>query len=393
MTHYKVRLDERIIPGSIKVVLERLKEEKGIVIKGGVARLCMLEMLVRQEKNINTERIEIERDVKDLDLILIHWDTLPKSREFLIEKEREIREKLGDVISNGILLRGQDIEPVKGRIDKEGKIDENTIKKILASKEAGRDLTINEVVLVSENGEWQMYYTKRCWRDIITGIGMLNAKDSRITRRDLGRIVPSNRGFYRLMRFWVEGKVEKIWLPEWQRQVHLLEMARLQNKGDLPLGANLGRYSLIITKQYANASNEIKRRWITALNVLGFTDIRSFETFTKEQQLLDDLKYNGFEFESEQSFEKIIDISIEQIKQREEARLQRKAKREECEHEFETVICEGCKAHCQIQKCQKCTRYIIVKPELQELLCNEIFVAGNWKAEPKSLRAFPKRFN
>lgn len=385
MTHYRVRLDERTVPESVRKVLDKLRDERGVIIKGGAARLVLLEMLVRQGKKINPERLEIEREIKDLDIILIHPDTLPKSKEFLLQREQEIRNTLGDAIKSSLVLMGQDIEPVRGRIDKEGKISEETTKKILN----GRDLTINEVVLSSEDGVWWMYYTTRCWRDIISGVGMLNAKDAKTTRRDLGRIVPSNRGFYRLFRFWVEGKVEKVWLPKYQRIVHLLEMARRQALKELPLGANLGRYSLVIANKYKDSDLQTKRRWMTVFRKLGFTDLGSWEIFVQEQQLLDALKNSDFEFESELPFEQIIDRMIAERAQRQEARHQRKATRNECQHQFETIACEGCSVRCLIQKCQKCTRYIL---SVQELPCNKIFIAGNWKIDERSLMEFPGRF-
>lgn len=383
--HYKVRIDTSILPGQVRKVLDKLKGEKGLVVRGGAARLALIETLIKkQRKEIDAQRVGIERNIEDLDIILIHWSTLPKNRDFLLQREQEIREKLKDIT---LQLMGQNIEPVRGRIDKEGKIDENTVKKILST----RDLTINEAILIPENSEWQMYYTKRCWRDVILGIGMLNAKDPKTTRIDLGRIVPSNRGFYRLFRFWVEGKVELVWLPEYQLIAHLLELARRQSIKELPLGANLGRYSLVIAEKYKDSDVSIKRRWMTVLQRLGFTDLGNWEIFTKEQKLLDSLKNGDFEFESSLSFEQIIDGLIRERAQRQEARRQRKTTRDQCEHQFEPFVCEGCQIRCVIQKCQKCTRYLL-NPRMQILACNEIYIAGNWRADEKSLRRFPGRF-
>jgi hypothetical protein len=382
--YYKGSLDLKTIPEPVREVLERLKETKGLVIKGGLARLALLEMLIKQGKRINSRRLEIERNIKDLDIILIHYNTLPQSRDFLLQKEQEVRKKLEKIT---LLLRGQDIEPVRGKIDEEGNSEEKTIRKILGT----RDLTINEIVLVPENKEWQMCYTKRCWRDAIRGIGMLNARDSKTTRMDLGRIVPSNRGFYRLFRFWVEGKVEMIWLPEWQRVAHLLEMARRQLLKELPLGANLGRYSLVIGNNYRDADVQTKRRWMIVLRRLGFTDLGDWETFVKEQNLLDELRNGDFEFESELPFEEIIDRLIAERAQRQEAREQRRAKRDQCEHQFESLTCEGCPIRCVIQKCQKCTRYLL-DPRIKTLPCNEIFLSGNWRADERALMRFPGKF-
>ena len=74
-------------------------------------------------------------------------------------------------------------------------------------------------------------------------------------------------------------------------KVHLEEMNRLQKKGLLPEGANLGRYGRIIAEEYRDAEPQLRQRWIRALNYLGFTDLPSFELFAKEQELLDTFKY------------------------------------------------------------------------------------------------------
>jgi len=390
--HYKVKLDASILPGPVKKVLGRFKEEKGLVLKGGGARLALLLMLERHGKEINPERVAREKETKDLDIILIHLGTLPKSRDFLLQREQEIREKIRDT---KLVLMGRDIEPVRGKVGKDGRISEDTVERILRS----RDLTINEVILVPENGQWWMYYTKRCWRDIILSIGMLNAKDPKTTRIDLGRIVPSNRGFYRLFKFWVEEKVEKIWLPEWQRIAHLTEMFRLQGEGKIPDGANIGSYSLIIAERYNDSDITIKRRWLRALTLLNFPDYEDFDYFVEEQRFWHNLKNqdNEFQFESNPSFEQIIDRLISERAQRQEARHRRKELRNQCQHEFATITCEGCSRRCVFQKCQKCTQYVMIGPNVmiesrgQELPCNKIFITGNWRADEKSLRSFPKK--
>jgi len=384
--HYKVRLNVNLLPEHLKLVLEKLKKERCLVLKGGIARLSLLETLRARGKSIKADRLARERGVKDLDIILVHFGTLPKSKDWLLEKEKEIREKLDE---KRIVLMGEDIEPIRGTVHEDGKITEETIEKILET----RDLTINEVILVPEEGAWYIYYTQRCWRDLILGIGIINARDPKLTRRDCGRIILSSRAIYRLLKFLVEGKIEKIYFPEWQRIAHLVEMLRRQTKGELPQGANLGRYSLIIVHKYKDSDVQIKGRWMRVLTGFGFTEIWDFDKFAAEQKIFDSLKSNGdFQFESDLSFAQIIDRLISERAQREEARHQRKVERNECVHQFENIPCQGCSVQCLFQKCQKCTKYRMVKPTLQTLPCNRIFLSANWRADEKSLREFPGKF-
>ncbi|MFH0987500.1 MAG: hypothetical protein V1841_01225 [Patescibacteria group bacterium] len=385
MKYFNVRLDESVLTRQTRDILDKLRDERSLIVKGGLARLALLETLVRQGKKINPERLSIERKIEDLDLILTYTDTLPKSKDYLIGRAEEIQKTLKGLV---LPLMGRDIEPAKA---KQGRIDGETIERILDT----RDLTINEVILVPLAGEWWLYYTQRCWRDSICGVGMLNANDSKTIRRDPSRIVPSNRGFYRLFKFWVEGKVEMIWLPDWQIAVHLAEMLKRQEKRDLPLGANLGRYALVIANKYKDADIKIKSRWMTVLRKFGFTDLGDWDTWVQEQSIMDQIRYgDDFEFESDLSFAEIIDRMIKERTQREEARRQRRIERDHCQHVFETIVCQDCNldTQCEIQKCQKCTQYTVTIPELAELPCNDVFITGRWSADEYSLKKFPDRF-
>jgi len=381
MKIYKAEMDLSIVPEIAREVLKRLGQERNLAIKGGLARLVLLHNMINVGKYIDRKRMEIEDKIHDIDIIVLHSQPLAKSRDYLLEKETALKEMLSSVISEKeIRFDGRDIEPVRGSFKDECK-KTKTLAKILRS----RDLTFNEVVLVPENEKWIAYYTPRCWRDLINGIGMLTSGGWKTIRYDAGRMVPSNYGFFRLLRFWVEGRVTKIWLPSWMIKVHLEEMNRLQKKGLLPEGANLGRYGRIIAEEYRDAEPQLRQRWIRALNYLGFTDLPSFELFAKEQELLDTFKYQEFSFKEEVSLSEVIDKMLEERRQKEKDRRERKSKMMSCEHKFIEINCNGCPQRCKIKKCVFCN-YV---ENDKEFLCNLIFQTGDWKRDVSSLIAFP----
>jgi hypothetical protein len=382
--YFKVKVNLGWLSQPLLEVLEKLKNENDLAIRGGVARLVLLESLQAQGKKISKPRIERERThaKQDLDVILTHNENLSKAKEILLDRAKKIMEK-----DLPIPLMEDGFEPFQGDL-----ANEKTIKRILAT----RDLTINEVILIPRDGQWWMYYTKRAWRDALLGIGMLNARDPTLTRRDLGRIVPTSRGFYRLLRAFIEGIVEKIWLPEWQVTAHLLEMARLQSLKKIPVGQNLGGYSLLIARRYKD-SPVMQKRWMQVLRKLRFITLQSWQEFIAEQKLLEALTSNkkikidlatlifnlGGEFAEEITLKEKIELLIQRNQRRKEARRERQLQRETCQHRFESIQCEGCRIRCWIQKCQKCTRVIF--PNKTELPCNRIFIAGDWRTFKNSL--------
>ena len=91
---------------------------------------------------------------------------------------------------------------------------------------------------------------------------MLTSGGKKLIRYDYGRMLPTNYGFFRLFRLWVEGKVEKIYLPEWWISTHFQEAERLEKE-------RFGNYALVIAHQYKNATSQIQKRWGLVLNELG----------------------------------------------------------------------------------------------------------------------------
>ena len=366
------------LPEAVQDSLSTLVTEPNLAIKGGVARLVLLQHLIGQRKEIHPFRFRTEQNVKDLDMIIFHKNSLPKEKEELVQRVTELKDSLAGI---PIPVQNRDFEAMKG--------NPGNIKKILNS----RDLTINQTVLVPDitKETWHLCYTKNCWRDILRGIGMLTPNGVKLIRYDWGRMLPTNYGFLRLLRFWVEGKVEQIYLPDWWLSTHFKEIDRLHEEGKVPLEFYLGRYSLILVNQYANADWQIKERWMRVLTKLGFTDLYDFDKFAQEQNILLQIRDQIFNFEEERPFGQIIDRIIQEREQRQKARQSRKQGRQECQHQFTTLTCQGCNFFCKIQRC-KCGQ--IIKPtEPRDLPCNWIFKISNWSKNPASLRRFPKKPN
>jgi len=368
---YQIKIEETVLGKlpEVKNILGILQQtEPHVIIKGGMARLTLLKYLEQQGKIIQPWRLQREEKLRDIDLILPHTNTLPKDRTDLVNSAAIIKEEL----SAGTQLT-VDFEPFKA--------SPSCLERILST----RDLTINEVILYLNNsGGWELSYTSRCWRDIIQGVGMLTSGGKKLIRYDYGRMLPTNYGFFRLFRLWVEGKVEKIYLPEWWISTHFQEAERLEKE-------RFGNYALVIAHQYKNATSQIQKRWGLVLNELGFTDLPYLSTFQQEQELLYDIKNNQpFAFEEERPFGQIIDQMVKEEQQRQSARQKRNEQMRKCQHNtLKTFECSGCKHSCKIQRCE-CGQ--IFKPTQNlELPCNWIFKTSSWTNDPQSLMSFPRQ--
>ncbi len=378
--------DTYLLPKEIRKILGQLGKSKYLAIKGGVARLTFLKKLISDGKIENPIRIAVqftEEKVNDLDVVIIHYKSLAESKEWLLEKEAEIRKKLSDL---SLPFGGEDLEPVRGKSNTDGHPSDKVIEKILNS----RDLTINEVLLVPNAEKWYLYYTAECWRDTLSGVGMVNVKPKHF-RYDSGRIILANYGLFRLLKFWVDRKVEEVFLPQWMVNAHLKETKRLQEEKRVPTGANLGWYSLIVINKYKDKPDR-QERWMMVLNKLGLSNCRTFEEFAKEQnQLFRDKAGFDFEFESGESFGEVIDRLLNQRKKRAEMQNQRKENKKECNHQFQKVSCSGCTFNCQMKNCTICTKTITPIPTYN-LACNKIMTTSDWKTwthhNPNSLRDF-----
>lgn len=359
---YRIKLDcLPPLPPEVRKILEIILEEdkeESIIIKGGIARLVLLENMIERTKIKNQrERMQSERRVNDMDIIVLHRETLLKSAELLKQIVNRIRSKL---LSSGIYLDPEDIEPIKinGGMDK-------TINRIVYS----RDMTINQVVMKYENENWILYYTPQCYRHLKSAIGMLGAEGKGTLRLDVGRKVPTPYGLFRMLKFWVEGKILSLRFPAWMLEVYKEELKR--TKGIFPMGA----YGAMIAEKYSS-DPEKQRNLLIALKTLGLTNLENFDQFSKQQhELFQEKTGKVFKFQT-RSFEDILENIMDKRQKKVENIIERKNEREGCAHEFDKFVCGGCKMHCNFQKCKNCTAHHQIQTEI-ELPCNVAIKAGN----------------
>jgi len=354
--------------------------EVKFIVKGGVSRLTLLEYIIKTGKPINDEgdkienqtwRMGEEREINDLDLVVLHKNTLPKSREKILEGIASIRSK---TFGLGIYIDPSDIEPTRV---KNLENYEETINAILLN----RDLTINQNLLEFSNGQWLLHYTPQCYRHLVEGIGMLGPKHQGILRLDAGRLLPTSYGLMRLIKFWVEGKIISINLPQRMLDAHINEM----EKRDQGL---LGNYGRLVAEMNRNSSSSVQERWIRALKSLGLTTSMNFESFYLEQKKL-------FEKNNTQKFrfyiktpEEVLDNEISRRKAKENKIKSRKDERDYCIHTYEEVTCRGCQLNCKYENCIHCTSY---RKSDKDFPCNVAIIKGHENFIGNQFRYFPKK--
>ncbi len=371
----RVELDKRVIakfPPFVEYALDSLAPEQEMVIKGGLARLCCIEALAFANDGFpDQERQAIERRINDVDIIIFHKGTLPKSKDFLVEKFLRIRQNLD---AQGIELKSEDAEPVKGEIG------EYALRKILCDA----DLTINESILAPSGGRWVLWTTKECLRDLREGVGFLNAKPAHF-RYERGRFMPSNLGWMRLVKFLAEGKISSIYMPRWWREAHFASMKQKMEAGDLPWGASLGLYSLSLMEKKAGGKPELQSNIMKILNALRFTDIINPDEYIAKQK--EGFAAKGQLFELKKfAFEEIIDRAVEKKSQVFDRRHDRNVIKNSCEHFWEQYVCDGCARHCALKLCTQCPAV-----ETMDLPCNDIIARAAWPEDAKSLWRLPRK--
>ncbi len=383
----KVKLDASTLDAKARAILKQLSKAKtaGVVkvVKGRYARLG-LKFLPEINEKIEKRYVSKEEG-GDLDIALVYSGISGRRRiEFLVEQIAIISEAIQDTLEeNHILFREQDIEPIRGKFV-EGAVSDETIRQILMS----RDLTINQVVLILEDGAWYICYTDLCQEHTISGVGMLNPMGRRVTRLQSGKIVPTNRGLVRLLKFFSKGIVDWIYVPTNHLVTHFAEMKRLQEIGKESPGT-LGKHGLVVACEHKSADLWTKSRLMSALYGMRFTNLRDFNQWAAEQK-----KLNGNSEDGEFIYKKIrpVEEALAEIfaknRERQENQTERRRERDNCRHEFKTITCHGCNVGCKVKRCTECTRYIVVKPEDGILPCNKIFKNGNHLFKPWDLRTF-----
>lgn len=351
------------MPEELISVFKATEEKKYFGIKGGYAK-AVLRYIFRHYDDFRTESGHIadeQYDNMDLDIVLTFAGSKAKNIEMLSGRVVDISERLSEI---NVILSPEDIELIKGNLE-----NPKTIQSFMEY----RDMTINEVILIPQgNGEWILYWTDKCHRDTIQKVGMLSANGAGTVRIDAGRMIATPYGITRLLRFLVEEKVSKIYLPDWWIKANNREAKRLKKE-------NLGVYGLILGQRYLD-NPKLQKRMMSILNRLGVTDIRNFEQFMDEQKTFFKLwTGNNFELNPNRSFEEIQKHLLEKNENGQKARKEYRTARENCNHEIVTIKCTRCNKNCIIEKCKKCTAFKIscgdsTKPLLpKDLLCNYNF--------------------
>lgn len=362
-------LDSRVqaqLPEFARAALNALGQEPDIVIKGGLARLCFIEALVAKKLWRDEERRQIERKIKDLDLVFLYRHTIGKDKDYLLQRFDKMEQYLAGF---GITLKGEDVRPMKGGID------EQTIRKIVSTT---ADLTINECLLAPINGQWTIFYTPQCERDLIQGIGFLDPQDGHI-RYSWGRVLPSPLGWVRMIKFLCQGKIRQIYIPPWWVNDHLREAERMSNEVYDSSGLILGLYGLSLMEKYGKDNYPFQQRAAKVLNALGFSPTRDPQEFIEMQK--ENLVAQGKEFSlSELSFGQALENTIYKQHVRERQRFNRNQNKKMCEHQWQEWQCDGCAPRCMLHSCLQCKA-----SGTNELPCNKRVEFANWPEDKDSL--------
>lgn len=364
------------LPENVRLILKAVENngQKVALVKGGNARFVLIHLLKEKGLFADELRYGIESCVNDLDICLLRTDSW--------EKQSQMLKEAGEAIQKALAAFEVTLEPKDTEFVAANNLPD-AVRKILTS----RDLTINEVILVYENGGWFVHYTAECAEDLSAGIGFLNPRAG-LVWYVCGKVIPSPLGIARLAKYLVNGRVNKIVFPEYYRQLYLEEIGRRVEGKDLPTGAHklpeggsLGLYSLVLMKLYCQG-NDSRRRAMRILKELGLTDLDGPAAYIREQELL--FKMYGKDFE-------LLDLTWDEIiakqKQSNEmvnnGRKIRKDARAACEHQMVPQTCPGCGNRCQIEKCTKCTQVKFKAP----LPCVAALFAGKtmWDAGMKGI--------
>lgn len=261
----------------------------------------------------------------------------------------------------GVNLDEKDVEVIKGDLN-----DIKFIRKFLQS----RDITINEVIFVPSLET--LFFTDKCLRDTQNATGILSANHVGTLRRDFGRIIASPRGMTRLIRFLTEGKIKSIYLPNWWVVLNKEEAERSKQ-------GVLRAYGLVLTERYKDEKS-LQMRFMKILNELAITNLKNFDTFKKEQEILFELSREEKFLLEKKSFKEIQEGILSGKGEREKIKIELKKKRESCRHKDKTkIICGHCAWRCAITKCSDCDWVeIIPSGEKAPYLIDDIFCNSNY---------------
>jgi len=365
----RIEIDEKemmkLLPKKIIKVLEVLAPTKNIIIKGGFAR-AVLGQILKNEKKIEKNRAIENAWEKplDIDLIFTFTGTKRKNLPHLNNKVIELKEIIK---KTGFELSGRDIELIKGGLD-----NEKMIRRILET----REMTINEVILMPEEKQWFLYHTDKAHRDLINSVAILTVNNPSTVRYDYGRLMASPYGITRLIRFFIEEKVETTYLPRWW-------IERNNKEAEKRGRSKLGSYSLILAERYIEFP-KLQSKLMKILNEFELTNANDFNEYKKEQEI-SFKKYSGEEFRLTKgtSFEQLQTALSRKQEQQTNRRRERRDLRATCSHFIKSFTCARCDQECAIKYCIKCNKMEITPKKeknpfhLYELFCNKTFITAD----------------
>lgn len=369
---FKVSIDlgKSDLPQSAKDILQKLKETEKIVFTGGVASFLLLEYLrEKQGKIIDQRFFRHNRKTREIGITIGHYGSLPLSESLVVSTGEKIEQSVKDLLSsNNIHYLNFSFAKVK---TVEDIITKQSINALLSEM----DLTVHEVLLVYERNKWRLYYTPRCWRDSLNGIGRLTHKKETTTRRG-GIIIPNGRGLCALLEEYAMGRVREIVVPEYVLNLYKGMNLDLQKRCRIAKGACFGRSALELKELGTN--EPAQKRLMQAISRFGFTkQLEKYDQWIAGQKAIDLLKYRE-EYKSKRY------LPVKEKARKEIERRRNKGKREgenaekrdNCEHRFKEIVCGLCLQRCRINIC-RCKKYNVAYPDQKETPCSFAFINGH----------------
>lgn len=350
----------KTLSGVVRNIFEILAKEN-IAVKGGFAKIILGEVLKSQGKIKKNLALGYKSET-DLDLLITFSGSRKDNIEKISKKIYNLKEKFSKL---GINLDEADVEALKGNLN-----DIEFIREFLES----RDLTINEVIFIPSSET--LFFTDKCLRDTINAVGILAANKVGTLKRDCGRIIASPYGIVRLIRFLIEKKVNSIYLPNWWVRSNKDEAERLGKP-------TLEAYGLILIERYKNKES-LQLRFMKTLNDLSITNLKNFNTFKKEQELMFEAWRKKKFTLKKRSFREIQKELFQEELRRKRIERQAEKKRKLCPHKKKIkFICEYCPWQCAIIKCLDCGLVEVIPKgkstpfPIDSLFCNKNFIEGN----------------
>lgn len=349
---------------------EMIKKEElpfTIGIKGGYARLILQECL-----GVKSPDYLIDMDV---DLFIVHGQTLAKS----MDEERGGKllwfvDRLQEIFAG--LLTSEDIETVPYKTGSDFEIPDH-IRSMLGR----RDLTINECVIYFEDGCPFLYYSEQCERDLRSRTAILSTGGNGY-RIDGGLIVATPLGLSRLLRFLIEGKVDRVLLPE-----EFLQVIRQEANGKQPLGI----WGILLCRRYRESS-ELQEKMMKILQSLKLN--RGIGSFAEYQKALERefFEEQGFPFEREvRSFREVLIAKVSKRETGEKRRRESKVSRGECNHpKCYTEFLKGMDIGYRVDICPDCKAFSLYWKEspseevkVEDLPSNDVLIKADIDFLPK----------